>query len=132
MFSFYIMWMARCLCITNLGNKASCTTYLSIITHHVHPMMETLFPDGIGLFQQDNTPCHKVTMAQECFEDEFKVLTRPPNTSDLSPPNFYDLKDLLPTSWCQIPQKCSSKPTTFPSALTVLGVFCANWQMFAS
>ncbi|KAK3513688.1 hypothetical protein QTP70_028775 [Hemibagrus guttatus] len=30
------------------------TTYLSIAADHVHPFMETVFPDGCGLFQQDN------------------------------------------------------------------------------
>ena len=35
------------------------TTYLSIVADHVHPFMETVFPDGCGLFQQDNAPCHK-------------------------------------------------------------------------
>ncbi|KAK3564923.1 hypothetical protein QTP86_031044 [Hemibagrus guttatus] len=55
------------------------TTYLSIVTDHVHPLMETVFPDGCGLFQQDNAPCHKVKMVQEWFDEhnEFEVLTWP-------------------------------------------------------
>ncbi len=32
------------------------TTYLSIVTDHVHLFMETVFPGGCGLFQQDNAP----------------------------------------------------------------------------
>ena len=32
------------------------TTYLSIVADHVLPFMETVFPDGSGLFQQDNAP----------------------------------------------------------------------------
>ena len=35
------------------------TTYLSIVAEHVYPFMETVFPDGCGLFQQDNVPCQK-------------------------------------------------------------------------
>lgn len=102
------------------------TTFLSIVADHVHPFMETVFPDGTGLFQQDNAPCHKAKMVQEWFEEhnnEFKVLTWPPNSPDLNPiehlwdvldkqvrsmeappRNLQDLKDLLLTSWCQIPQ----------------------------
>ncbi|KAK3535325.1 hypothetical protein QTP70_007940 [Hemibagrus guttatus] len=101
------------------------STYLSIAADHVHPFMETLFPDGCGLFQQDNAPCHKAEMVQEWFDDhnnQFEVLT-PPNSPDLNPiqnlwdvldkqvpsmeappHNLLDLKDLLLTSWCQIPQ----------------------------
>jgi len=102
------------------------TTYLSIAADHVHPFMETAFPGGCGLFQQENAPCHKAKMVQEWFEEhnnEFEVLTWPPNSPDLNqiehlwdvlnkqvqsmeapPRNLQDLKDLLLTSWCQIPQ----------------------------
>ena len=41
------------------------TTYLSIVADHVHPFMEKVFPDGCGLFQQDNAPYHKAKMIQE-------------------------------------------------------------------
>ncbi|KAK3547699.1 hypothetical protein QTP86_027744, partial [Hemibagrus guttatus] len=34
-------------------------TFLSIVADHVHSFMETIFPVGCGLFQQDNAPCHK-------------------------------------------------------------------------
>ncbi|KAK3516869.1 hypothetical protein QTP70_027070, partial [Hemibagrus guttatus] len=90
------------------------------------PFMKTLFPDGCGLFQQDNAPCHKAEMVQEWFDDhnnQFEVLTPPPNSPDLNPIQYLwdvldkqvrsmeapsrilqDLKDLLLTSWCQIPQ----------------------------
>ncbi|KAK3561744.1 hypothetical protein QTP86_012991 [Hemibagrus guttatus] len=98
------------------------STYLSIVADHVHPFMETLFPDGCGLFQQDK----KAEMVQEWFDEhnnQFEVLTPPPNSPDLNPiqhlcdvldmqvrsmeappRNLQDLKDLLLTSWCQIPQ----------------------------
>ncbi|KAK3548209.1 hypothetical protein QTP70_005161 [Hemibagrus guttatus] len=93
------------------------STYLSIAVDHVHSFMETLFPDGCGLFQQDNAPCHKAEMVQ------FEVLSPPPNSPDLNPiqhlwdvldkqvpsmktppHNLQDLKNLLRTSWSQIPQ----------------------------
>jgi len=115
----------------NLGSCHSCgcyfdTTHLNIVADHTHPFMETVFPGGCGLFQQDNAFCHKAKMVQEWFEEhnnEFEVLTWPPNSPDLSPiehlwdvlnkqvrsmdappRNLQDLKDLLLTSWCQIPQ----------------------------
>ncbi|KAK3531484.1 hypothetical protein QTP70_023275, partial [Hemibagrus guttatus] len=47
----------------------TCTTYLSTVADHVHPFMETVFPDACGLFQQDNAPCHKAKMVQEWFDE---------------------------------------------------------------
>ncbi|MCI4382560.1 hypothetical protein PGIGA_G00016250 [Pangasianodon gigas] len=99
------------------------TTYLNIIAD---PFMATVFPNGSSLFQQDNVPCHTAKIVQEWFEErdkEFKVLIWPPNSPDLNlikhlwdvldkqvrsmkapPHNLQDLKGLLLTSWCQIPQ----------------------------
>ncbi|KAJ8276573.1 hypothetical protein COCON_G00083250, partial [Conger conger] len=54
-------------------------TYLNIVADQVHPFMATVFPDGSGLFQQDNAPCHTAHIVQEWFEEheeEFKVLPR--------------------------------------------------------
>ncbi|KAK3519432.1 hypothetical protein QTP70_027864, partial [Hemibagrus guttatus] len=72
-------------------------TYLSIAADHVHPFMEMVFPDGCGLFQQDNEPFHKPKMVQEWFDEhnnQFKVLTWPPNSPDLSPIEYlWDVLD---------------------------------------
>ncbi|KAK3533885.1 hypothetical protein QTP70_033007 [Hemibagrus guttatus] len=114
------------------------STYLSIVTDHVHPFMETVFPDGCGLFQQDNAPCHKAEMVQEWFDEHTNQfeLTWPPNSPDLNPAqhlwdvldkqvrsmeappcNLEDLKDLLLTSWCQIPQHTFRGPCLDGSGL---------------
>ncbi|KAK3560711.1 hypothetical protein QTP86_014737, partial [Hemibagrus guttatus] len=73
------------------------STYLSIVADHVHPFMETLFPDGCVLFQQDNAPCHKAEMVQEWFDEhnnQFEVLTPPPNSPDLNPiQHLWDVLD---------------------------------------
>ncbi|KAK3558608.1 hypothetical protein QTP86_021665 [Hemibagrus guttatus] len=75
------------------------SNYLNIVTDHVHPFMETLFPDGCGLFQQDNAPCHKAEMLQEWFDEHnnrFEVLTPPPNSPDLNPiQHLWDVLDKL-------------------------------------
>lgn len=102
------------------------STYLNIIADQVHPFMETVFPDGSGLFQQDNAPCRTEETVLEWFEehdDEFRVSTWPRDSPDLNPlghlwdvlekqvqsleappHNIQDFKDLLLTSWCEIPQ----------------------------
>ena len=64
------------------------TTYLSIVADHIHPFMKTVFPDGCGLFQQDNALCHKAKIVHEQFEEhnnKFEGLTWPPNSPDLNP-----------------------------------------------
>lgn len=71
-----------------LGNPAvhvtlTRTSHLSIVADHEHSLMETVFPDGSGLFQQDNS----TKMVQERFEEhnnQFKVLTWPPKSPDLN------------------------------------------------
>ncbi|KAK3569465.1 hypothetical protein QTP86_031433 [Hemibagrus guttatus] len=53
-----ILW-AKC-CLETLGPAIHVDvtftriTYLSIVADYVHTFIETLFPDGCGLFQQDN------------------------------------------------------------------------------
>ncbi|KAK3522147.1 hypothetical protein QTP70_026962 [Hemibagrus guttatus] len=75
----------------------TCSTYLSIAADHLHPFMETLFPDGCDLLQQDNAPCHKAEMVQEWFDEhnnQFEVLTWPPNSPDLNPIQYlWDVLD---------------------------------------
>ena len=43
------------------------TTSINIVTDHVHPPMQTVFPDG---FQQDNVLCHKTKIVEEWFEKQ--------------------------------------------------------------
>ena len=45
----------------------TCTTYLSIVADHMHPLIEMVFSDGCGLFQQNNELCLKAKMVQEWF-----------------------------------------------------------------
>lgn len=119
--------------VINLDAALTCNTYVDILADQVHPFMEAVFPDGSGLFQQDNAPCHTAKMVQEWLQehdDMFTVLAWPRNSPDLNPierlwealgeqvrsaeappRTLEDLQDLLLTSWCQIP------PDTFSAAV---------------
>ncbi|KAK3519043.1 hypothetical protein QTP70_016380 [Hemibagrus guttatus] len=107
-------------------------TFYKTIHQHLAPPGTNIQILVVSIYQkyplspQDNAPCHKAEMVQEWFDDhnnQFEVLTPPPNSPDLNPiqhlwdvldkrvpsmqaqpHNLQDLKDLLLTSWCQIPQ----------------------------
>ncbi|GBM39865.1 Transposable element Tc1 transposase [Araneus ventricosus] len=62
--------------------------YLNIIVDQLRPYMAFVFPNGNGIFQQDNAPCHKARIVLEWFEehtDEFHLISWPPNSPDLNP-----------------------------------------------
>ncbi|KAJ7320342.1 hypothetical protein JRQ81_019853 [Phrynocephalus forsythii] len=85
-----------------------------------------VFPDGSGLFPQENAPCHTAKIVWEWFEEHVKesmVLPWPPDSPDLYPikhpwevlehhiqsrdcPTLQlaEIKDLLLMSCCQIAQ----------------------------
>jgi len=113
----------------NLGSCHPCGCYFDtyhLPKHCCRPCTPFHGKSGCDLFHQDNAPCHKAKMLQEWFEEhniEFEVLNWPPSSPDLNPiehlwdvlnkqvrsmeappHNLQDLKDLLLTSWCQIPQ----------------------------
>ncbi|MCI4377385.1 hypothetical protein PGIGA_G00202980 [Pangasianodon gigas] len=63
------------------------TTYLNIVADQVHPFMATVFPNGSGLLQQDNVPCHTAKLFRNSLRNmtEFKVLTWLPISPALNP-----------------------------------------------
>ena len=61
--------------------------YLSIIAEQLHPYMHSVFPTGNGIFQQDNSSCHKICIMLERFKehkDEFQLMPWPPNSPGLN------------------------------------------------
>ena len=108
----------------NLGSCYPCGCYFD--TYHLlkHCCRSCTPFDGCGLFQQDNAQCHKpkwfrnslrsTTMSLRCWlglqisqisiEYLWDVLDKQVQSIEAPSCNFQDLKDLLLTSWCQIPQ----------------------------
>ena len=67
-----------------VDGNLTCVTYLNIVADQVHPFMAMVFPDGRGLFQQDNAPCPTAHIVREWFEEHdevFTVLPWPPDTT---------------------------------------------------
>lgn len=57
-----------------------------IIDHRILPQMNEWFPNGEGIFQQDNAPCHVSKRSRERFRDlGIILLDWPPASPDMNP-----------------------------------------------
>ncbi|GFT21564.1 transposable element Tcb1 transposase [Trichonephila clavipes] len=73
--------------LVNLHGRIKFNHYLSIQGDHVHPFVQTVFPNEQLLFQDDNAPIHAVRRVQAWFEendDEVEHLACPPQYPDLN------------------------------------------------
>ena len=43
--------------------------YKVVLSDHLYPMMKHFYPDGSGLFQDDNTPIHRAQGITEWFDE---------------------------------------------------------------
>lgn len=125
------------------------TTNLKIIAGQVLLSMAVVFTVGSGLVQQDNAPFRTAKLVQEWFgkhdmaskfssSQSYRVSVEFPWKTSLihgAPPcTLQDVRDLLLTSWWQIPQD-TFKDLTDSMPLQVKAVFVArvdphnNWQV---
>ncbi len=97
------------------------------LSDNVHPFMTTVY-HLLMYFQQDNAACHKAQIISDWFlehDDEFTLLTRPPQSPDLNPiehlwdveereihimdvqpTNLQQLCDAIMTIWTKISEEC--------------------------
>ena len=62
--------------------------YLKILGDHVQPAMDFCFPNGNGIFQDDNTRVSSARKVENWFEEfnrSFQHMYRLPQSSDLNP-----------------------------------------------
>lgn len=60
--------------------------YKQTLSQNLMPLLNDRFPDGSGLFQHDNAPCHKALSVRSWLENEsVNVMEWPPYSPDLSP-----------------------------------------------
>ena len=71
-----------------LKGKVNANHYLlMVLSDHIHPMLQHLFPAG-GVFQDDNAPVHRACMVTQWFyEHDTDVIhmSWPSHSSDLNP-----------------------------------------------
>ncbi|GFU59860.1 transposase domain containing protein [Trichonephila clavipes] len=71
------------------------TGYLNIIADQLHSYMTSVSPAGNGMFQQDNTLCHKIEHIWEIMGQQLRV-QRPPIH------NILDLRDRCLNIWYNV------------------------------
>lgn len=73
--------------VITLTGKVTADVYKGILGEHVHSMVQTLFPSGSAVFQDDTAPVHTATCVKEWFEEhegEVKHLPWPAQSPDLN------------------------------------------------
>ena len=70
-----------------LHGRINSKDYLNILGDHVHPIVQVLFLDGHGIFQDDNASMHSAHVVKNWFKQhgsELEHIEWPPQSLDLN------------------------------------------------
>uniref|UniRef100_A0A3B3RT27 Tc1-like transposase DDE domain-containing protein n=1 Tax=Paramormyrops kingsleyae TaxID=1676925 RepID=A0A3B3RT27_9TELE len=70
-----------------LDGQVTAKDYLTILEDHVHPMIQTFYPEGGAVYQDDNVPIHTARLVTEWFdehESEVEHLSWPAQSPDMN------------------------------------------------
>ena len=111
--------------IITLQGHVTANDYVTILGDQVHPMVQTLFPNGDAIYQANNACVHIAHIVQDWFsenEDEVSRLPWPPQSPDINiieplwsvlesnlraryppPSSLTELANVLQEEWYKIP-----------------------------
>ena len=72
----------------SLEGRVTANQYKVVLSDHLYPMMKHFYPDGSGLFQDDNTLIHRVRGVTEWFDEYENYVNHmpwPSQSPDLNP-----------------------------------------------
>ena len=61
-----------------LDGRVTAKDYQTILENHVHPMVQTLYPEGGAMYQDDNAPIHTARLVTQCFDGHESEVEHPP------------------------------------------------------
>ena len=61
-----------------LDGRVTAKDYQTILVDHVHPMVQTLYPGGGAMYQDDNAPIHTARLVTQCFDGHESEVEHPP------------------------------------------------------
>ncbi len=71
-----------------LEGRVTANQYKVVLSDHLYPMMKHFYPDGSGLFQDDNAPVHRARGVTEWFdeyENDVNHMLWPSQSPDFNP-----------------------------------------------
>jgi transposase len=72
--------------LINIHGTMKSGNYIQTVQDHMLPHIQAQYPDGSGIFQQDNAPCHKSRATMAFFQsNNINILDWPPYSPDLNP-----------------------------------------------
>lgn len=74
--------------LVQLNRSLTGNGYVQLLTDHLQPFMDFMYPNNDGIFMDDNAPCHRARTVRDWFEEhsgQFQRMIWPPRSPDMNP-----------------------------------------------